>query len=55
MNEPFEITDYQKGIVRTKLKMMFVEYENWLEMVITINEQLRKENIDLKNKLNEKA
>lgn len=55
MSEPFEITDYQKGIARTKLKMMFVEYENWLEMLTTINEQLRKENIELKNKLNEKA
>ena len=53
-SEPFEITDYQKGIARTKLKMMFVEYENWLELLITVNESLRKENIELKKKLEEK-
>jgi len=53
MSEPYEVTDYQKGIARTKLKMMFVEYENWLELLITTNENLRKENIELKTKLNQ--
>lgn len=50
-----EINDYQKTIIRTQLKVMFTEYENWIELLITTNEILRKENIELKNKLNEKA
>lgn len=53
MSEPFEITEYQKGIARTKLKMMFVEYENFLELLIAVNETLRKENIELKKQLNQ--
>ena len=48
MSEPFEITEYQKSIARTKLKMMAVEYENFLELLIAVNETLRKENIELK-------
>lgn len=51
MSEPFEITEYQKGIARTKLKMMAVEYENFLELLIAVNETLRKENIELKKQL----
>jgi len=30
---------------------MFTEYENWIELLIAINESLRKENIELKNQL----
>jgi hypothetical protein len=51
MSEPFEVNDYQKGIIRTKLKMMFVDYENFLELLITVNENLRKENIEMKKQL----
>jgi hypothetical protein len=51
MSEPFEVNDYQKGIIRTKLKMMFVDYENFLELLISVNESLRKENIEMKKQL----
>jgi hypothetical protein len=53
-SEPFEVTDYQKSIIRTKLKMMQTEYDHWLELLITVNESLRKENIEIKKKLEEK-
>jgi hypothetical protein len=54
MSEPFEVNDYQKSIIRTKIKMMFVDYENFMELLISVNETLRKENIELKNQLKDK-
>ena len=51
LTDKLEITDYKKTIIRTQLKVMFTEYENWIELLIAINESLRKENIELKNQL----
>jgi hypothetical protein len=53
MSEPerFEINDYQKTVLRTNLKVMFTEYENSVELLLTIIDSLKRENSELKKQL----